>query len=124
QVEEALKKLRGHAAIEFAEPNYIYTHQTLSNDPYFTGGYLWGMEGDLSNPANNYGSQAAEAWAAGYTGSNSVAVGVVDEGIQYTHPDLAPNIWSNPRETANGLDDDGNGYVDDIHGFDFVDNSS
>ena len=47
-------------------------------------------------------------------------VAVIDSGIDYTHPDLAANIWTNPGEIAgNGLDDDGNGYVDDVHGYDF-----
>ena len=108
-VRQAIRALQNHPAVEFAEPNWVYTHQATSNDPYFTGGSLWGMEGDLSSPANQYGSQAAEAWAAGYTGSGSIVVGVIDEGIQHTHPDLAANIWTNPGEIAgNAIDDDHN----------------
>ena len=50
-------------------------------------------------------------------------VGVIDTGVDYTHPDLAANIWTNPGEIAgNGIDDDGNGFVDDVHGYDFVNN--
>ena len=67
---------------------------------------------------------AAEAWAAGYTGSRSVYVGVIDEGIQFSHPDLAPNIWTNPYDPVDGVDNDGNGYVDDVHGWDFYNNDS
>ncbi len=121
---QAVRALRNHPAVEFAEPNWVYTHQAVSNDPYFTGGQLWGMYGDLSSPANPYGSQAAEAWAAGYTGSSSVVVGVIDEGMQVGHADLKENIWVNPSETVDGFDDDGNTYVDDINGWDFYNNDN
>jgi subtilisin family serine protease len=124
-VAQAIQALQNHPAIEYAEPNWVYQHHGTPNDPYFTSGQLWGMYGNSSSPANAYGSQAAEAWAAGPTGSKDVVVGVIDEGIQITHPDLAGNIWINPGEIAgNGIDDDGNGYVDDIHGWDFYENNN
>jgi subtilisin family serine protease len=67
---------------------------------------------------------APEVWAAGVTGQG-VTVAVVDTGVDYNHIDLDANIWSNSREIAgNGVDDDGNGYVDDIRGWDFVDNDN
>ena len=115
----AIARLAGHPAVEFAERNWIYTHGATSNDPYYTNGSLWGMYGDATSPANQYGSQAGEAWAAGHTGSSSVYIGVIDEGIQFTHPDLDANVWTNPFDSADGVDSDGNGYVDDIHGWDF-----
>lgn len=124
KIEEAVAALKNHPAIDYVEPNYIYTHQTASNDPYLTGGYLWGMYGDLSSPANAFGSQAAEAWASGYTGSKGVYVGVVDEGMEIAHPDLAANIWTNPFDSADGKDNDGNGYADDIHGWNFYANNN
>ncbi len=121
---EALSKLKGAAEIEFAEPNYIYTHAATSTDTYFTNGSLWGMYGDASSPANQYGSQAAEAWAGGNTGSKSVVVGIIDEGIQYTHPELAGQVWTNPYDPVDGVDNDGNGYIDDTHGWDFDGNDN
>ncbi|MBK7048251.1 MAG: peptidase S8, partial [bacterium] len=63
-----------------------------------------------------YGSQAGEAWAAGHTGSASVFVGEIDEGIMFTHPELAGQVWTNPYDLVDGIDNDGNGYIDDIHG--------
>lgn len=123
-VDEALRLLKNHPAVEFAEPNWIYTHQASANDPYFTSGYLWGDYGDLGSPNNAFGSQAAEAWAAGYVGTNTVFVGIIDEGIQYTHPDLAPNAWTNPFDRVDGIDNDGNGYVDDSHGWNFYGNNN
>uniref|UniRef100_UPI002FC8CD21 S8 family peptidase n=1 Tax=Aeromicrobium sp. TaxID=1871063 RepID=UPI002FC8CD21 len=80
---------------------------------------LWGMYGDASSPANQYGSQAAEAWAAGHTDCSNVIVGVIDEGIYWQHEDLTANIWTNPYDPADGVDNDGNGYVDDTRGWDF-----
>ncbi len=120
----ARRTLASDPAVEFAEPNWIYTHQATSNDPYYTGGLLWGMYGDGTTPANQYGSQAGEAWAAGNTGNNTVYVGVIDEGVQFSHPDLAANIWTNPFDPADGIDNDGNGYKDDIRGWDFDGNNN
>ena len=120
----AIRNLKDDPAVEFAEPNWIYTHQAVSNDPFYTNGSLWGMYGDATTPANQFGSQAGEAWAAGHTGSSTVYVGVIDEGIQFTHPDLDANVWTNPFDPVDGVDNDGNGYKDDIHGWDFDGNNN
>ncbi|MEO7823618.1 MAG: S8 family serine peptidase, partial [Gemmatimonadaceae bacterium] len=121
-VPQAIEALRGSADVEYAEPNYIYQHTAVSNDPYYTNGSLWGMYGDATSPTNQYGSQAGEAWAANHTDCSSVWVGVIDEGYMYTHEDLAANAGTNPGEgvTGDGIDNDGNGYVDDIYGWDFA----
>jgi len=120
----AMARMKGESNIEYAEPNWIYNHTDVSDDTYYTNGSLWGMYGDATNPANVFGSQAGEAWAVGHTGLNSVFVGVIDEGIQFTHPDLDANIWTNPFDAVDGIDNDGNGYVDDIHGWDFDGNNN
>ncbi len=116
----AAARLKNNPWITFAEPNWKFTTQSTSNDPYYSSGSLWGMYGDASSPTNQYGSQAAEAWAKGAIGSASVYVGIVDEGIDYSHPDLAANVWTNPYDAVDGIDNDGNGYIDDVHGWDFV----
>jgi subtilisin family serine protease len=116
-VEALVAALSNDAAVEFAEPNWIYTTDATPTDPYFTNGSLWGMQG-------GFGSNAAAAWTAGKTGSATVYVGIIDEGIQFDHPDLAGQVWSNPFDAADGVDNDGNGYVDDIHGWDFDGNNN
>ena len=124
-VAAAVARLRSHFAVEFAEPNWVYYHQAESNDPYYTDGSLWGMYGPGTSPTNAFGSQAGTAWAARNTGSSTVYVGIIDEGYMYTHEDLAANAGVNPGEVAgNGVDDDGNGYVDDVYGWDFDGNNN
>src|SRR4051794_28661903 len=88
-VAAAVQALKGHSSVQFAEPNYVFSLQDTPNAPYYPGGSLWGMEGDNTSPANAYGSQAGEAWARGDTGSPSVYVSIIDEGVQFDHPDLA-----------------------------------
>ena len=120
-VADAVRGLEGVADVEFAEPNWTYFHSAVSNDSYYTDGSLWGMYGDATSPANQYGSQAGEAWAANKTNCSTVWVGVIDEGYMYTHEDLAANAGKNPGDsTFDGADNDGNGYVDDVYGWDFA----
>lgn len=120
--DQAIAELQSDPAVAYAEPNWIYTHAAVT-DPYYlstdSATDLWGMYGDGTSPANAFGSQAGEAWAAGETGSADVLIGVIDEGIQLDHPDLAGQVWTNPHDPVNGIDDDGNGYVDDVNGWDF-----
>lgn len=127
-LEQAMRKLEEDGAVSFAEPNWIYQHAATfaSNDTYYTNGSLWGMYGATTSPANQYGSHAAAAWAAGNTcGANPVYVGIIDEGVMITHEDLAANIGVNPFDsTRDGVDNDGNGLVDDVNGWDFDGNNS
>ena len=91
-VADAVRHLRGQPAVRFAEPNFVYTHDEASDDPYYTGNQLWGMYGDATTPANMFGSQAGEAWTGGQVGSNQVYIAVTDHGVRLDHPELQPNI--------------------------------
>jgi len=120
-VEAAIKRLKGNGLVEYAEPNYIVHLAVIPNDPRF--GELW----HLVNTGQTGGSTDADIDAEGAwdiaTGSSDIVVGIIDSGVDYNHPDLASNIWTNAGEVpGNGLDDDANGYVDDVHGYDFVNN--
>jgi subtilisin family serine protease len=106
-VEEAIAALRRHPNVLYAEPDFLVRATLTPNDPGY--GSLWGM--------TNIGAPAA--WNT-TTGSPAVVVAIIDTGMDRSHPDLQGNLWQNPGETLNGLDDDGNGYVDDLHGWDFA----
>lgn len=117
----AARLLEADPNVEFAEPNWVYQHHATSNDPYFTNGSLWGMGAS----GNTYGSGAATAWANNKTGVNTVWVAIIDEGYMFNHTDLSANAGTNPGEIAgNKKDDDGNGYVDDVNGWDFAANDN
>lgn len=109
--------------VRYAEPDYIAYASGFPNDLNF--GSLWG----LHNTGQTGGTvdadiDAPEAWEY-HTGSRTVKVGIIDSGIDYKHPDLEANIWTNPREIAgNGIDDDHNGYIDDVRGWDFRNNDN
>ena len=118
----SMRDLRSDPAVAYVEPNWTYQPSATSTDPLFTQGSMWGMYGRTTSPANTYGSNAAAAWAAGRTGSATVYIGVIDEGLQHTHPELSGQV-RNPGETANGIDDDKNGRVDDVYGWDFASNN-
>jgi subtilisin family serine protease len=130
-VPAAIQKLQRNRAVVFAEPNYVYQTAAVSNDTYYTNGSLWGVYSDdspatgPSGTTNQFGTQAEKVWAGNFTGSSNVLIAVIDEGVQVNHPDLNPNIWVNPFETAgDGIDNDGNGYIDDINGWDFANNDA
>ncbi|MFY7696862.1 MAG: S8 family serine peptidase, partial [Cyanobium sp.] len=117
--------------VRYAEIDQILQPQAIGDDPGYANGSLWGMYSSDSptsvgplGTTNDFGSQAEMAWDGGFTGSRTVYVGVVDEGFDHTHPDLASNAWVNPYEVVDGIDNDGNGYVDDIRGWDFDKNDN
>lgn len=127
----ALEVLNGLPGVQFAELHGIAQPDFVADDPFYLDGSLWGVySDDLPSPigpsptSNPFGSQAEKLWAAGYIGSPDVYVGIIDTGFQPDHPDLAGNVWTNLDEIAgDGLDNDGNGYVDDIHGWNSVENN-
>ncbi|MBI3997105.1 MAG: S8 family serine peptidase [Candidatus Omnitrophica bacterium] len=102
--------------VVYAQPNYLVEVQWTPNDPYYNSSGSWGQPyEDLWGLKK---IQAAQAWEV--TQGQGILVAVIDTGVDYTHPDLASNLWVNPLEIAgNGLDDDDNGYVDDTRGWDF-----
>jgi len=111
-----------------AEYNWVVTKNAVSNDPQYENGSHWGVYSDDqpnayggSGTTNAFGSGAEIAWGRDLVGSSEVVVGVLDEGIDVNHEDLHANIWVNPGEIANdGVDNDQNGYVDDVNGWDFL----
>jgi len=129
--EEAAKRYEASPDIEYAEPDFwLFSDQTY-NDPYYADGSLWGFNNTGQNSGTNDADiDAPEAWDAPgawqtATGSDGAVVAVIDTGVDINHSDLDGNIWTNPNEIAgNKRDDDGNGYVDDIHGWDCRSNDS
>ncbi|MFN2513300.1 MAG: S8 family peptidase [Pyrinomonadaceae bacterium] len=120
-VEEGIARYRSLPGVERVQPNFIYRAQATADDPRFSE--LYGLNK----------IQAPLAWDM-TTGSPSVVVAVIDLGVDYNHEDLSANMWRNPGETGfnpngqdkatNGIDDDGNGYVDDVVGVDTINHDS
>ncbi|MEW6441599.1 MAG: S8 family serine peptidase [bacterium] len=125
----ALEGLKRDSAVEFAEKAPIYRVHLTPPDPEF--GQQWPLENTgQSGSTPDADIDATDAWDIEDGSANTIVVAVIDSGIDYTHPDLDANVWTNPGEdawsdpldptTGNGIDDDGNGFVDDWKGWDFV----
>ncbi|MBN1361556.1 MAG: S8 family serine peptidase [Sedimentisphaerales bacterium] len=108
-LEEVAQAYARHPGIEYAEPDYYVKFCAVPNDPLYS--QQWALS-RMSAPA---------AWDI-HTGSADVVVAVIDTGVTYDHPDIVDNMWVNEaeRDGIEGFDDDGNGYVDDVHGYDFA----
>ena len=121
--EDMINTLKADPNVESVSPNYIRRLNVTPNDPDFSA--LWGMD----NTAQTGGTfdadiDAIEAWDIA-TGSQDIVVAVFDTGIDYTHSDLQTNLWVNQGEIPdNGIDDDSNGYIDDIYGYDVASDSN
>ncbi|HHH35250.1 MAG TPA: hypothetical protein ENK48_00290 [Gammaproteobacteria bacterium] len=129
---EMRRRLSGDPRIRHVQPNYIKRIQLLPDDPTFS--YQWAMmntgqsvpdgTGAFTSGTSGADVRATSAWDV-TTGSPDVVIAVIDTGMALNHPDLAANLWNNPLEVpGNGVDDDANGYVDDIHGWDWIDNDA
>lgn len=108
ELTDFIKANDGNNSLAYAEPNYLYDSTLEPNDIYYTQQiYLSGIK-------------AQQAWNYSI-GNNSVIIAILDTGVAIDHPDLKNNLWYNLKEIpSNGIDDDGNGYIDDYHGWDFV----
>ena len=126
-VEQALEVLESDPGVEYAEPNYYCYATATPDDTHFTN--LWGLHNTGQSVNGTSGTpdadiDAPEAWDI-TTGSSDVIIAVIDSGLDYNHPDLADNVWTNPGEVpGDGQDNDSNGHVDDVGGWDFVDNDN
>ena len=126
-VKQMMHAMTMNSEIEYVELNQVYHLNAMPNDPEFDKLYGLHNEGKTGG-ALDADIDGPEAWEV-TRGSRDILVGVIDTGVDYTHPDLVDNIWSNPGETGvdadgndkatNGIDDDGNGYIDDHRGWDF-----
>jgi len=122
-VEEAVNEYKSDPQVKYAEPNFIYYLQATPNDTHYNK--LWGLHntGQIVNfvsGTTDADIDATEAWNI-TTGSSSVIVAVIDDGVNGGHSDLTDNMWINTAEAlgVSGVDDDKNGYIDDVVGWDF-----
>ena len=126
-VDQAMELFNTDPSVEFVEPNYYYRPALIPNDPFYNK--LWGADNTGQSINGSSGLPDAdidlpEAWNI-TTGNDQIVVAIIDTGVDLSHPDLYNNIWLNKDEIPdNQQDDDNNGYIDDVVGWDFVDNDN
>lgn len=118
---ERIRNLKASGLFEYVEPDYVVHANTLPSDSAFTDGTLWGLRNQgQSQGVSGADIDATTAWLT-TTGSREVVVAVLDSGVRHTHQDLAANMWTNAAEVAgDGIDNDSNGFVDDIYGINAI----
>lgn len=121
-VVDAARKFAADPDIEYAEPDFMLRLDAVTNDPYYSGHNDFGT--NLDDQWDLQKVKAADAWAANAKGQGTI-IAVIDTGVNINHEDLQGNVWTNPGESGggketNGKDDDGDGYVDDVHGWNWV----
>lgn len=121
-VEKVVSELKNDTSVAYVQPNYKIFATGMPNDTYFNN--LWGLHNtgqtiQGSQGLNDLDIDLPEAREI-TEGNSNLVVAVIDTGVDFNHPDLKNNIWTNPNEIPdNHIDDDHNGYVDDVHGWDF-----
>jgi subtilisin family serine protease len=139
-VAAAIRRYQADPAVAFAEPNYLRYPTAPPDDTFFSD--LWGLDNtgqahdvsddpSFSGPATKSGDAGAdidalEAWdpLTGNQMGNGTVIAVLDTGVDVGHPDLANQLWTNPDDPPGNGDNDGNGKIDDVHGWDFADNNA
>ncbi len=122
-VKDAIVKYMSDPLVEYAEPNYIRKVSAIPNDQYFFQQWALHNTGTFASGTAGADIKAVQAWDI-RTGNGDFIIAVLDTGIDYNHADLSGNIWINPGEIPNnGIDDDGNGKIDDWRGWNFVANN-
>ena len=123
-VADAVAMFSANPDVLYAEPDFkVHATDVVPNDPRFVDGSQWALNNAGQSGGTSGDDIGAEAAWGITTGTGLVTVAVLDTGIDYTHPDLAGNIWTNVGEIpGNGKDDDGDGFIDDVYGYDFANN--
>ncbi len=124
--DEAIAILSEETIVEYAEPNWLLKRQAAPTDPKFPDQWYLSNTGQVVNGLDGISGIDINWLTANnlFSGSQDIIVAVVDTGVALDHPEFLKKLWVNPHDTLDGFDNDGNGYIDDIFGWDFYDNDA